>query len=167
MLAATALSAGASAYGAINQSQALNAQADYSESMARVNQRFAERQAGDALERGEENARTAIRRSDQARGTQRASMAGQGIVLDSGSAMDIQNETAVAGARDAARIRQNTQLEAWGIRTNSAQAVNQSRMQAEGMRNESRSTLITGGLRAVSDLGRGYYQASGNNTKQG
>lgn len=168
MGATTALiiSAAASAYGASQQSQALNAQADYSESMAKINKRFADRQAEDTIERGNENARQVEKNADKVRGSQRAGLAAQGIALDSGSAQDIQTETAVMGAADAARVRNNAALEAWGIRTNSAQAVQSARMQAEGMRNEARSTLITGGLRSISDLSRARGEYRGRTSSQ-
>lgn len=157
-------SAALSMYGASKQADALNAQADFSETMARINKRYAERQADDVLAKGEADAKTVSKQAGQALGSQRAALASQGVALDSGSALDIQLQTAEAGARDAARIKQNSQLEAWGIRTNSSAALSQARMQAGGMRNEARSTLLTGGLRAASDLARGYegsnYRAS-------
>lgn len=155
------LSTAATLHSASQQAQAANAQADYSETMAKINKRFAERQAEDVLERGREDSNRAMRQSRSAMGAQKAGFAAQGIEVNSGTAGEIISQTAEIGARDAARIERNAQLEAWGIRTNSAQAVQQSRMQAEGLRNEARSTLVTGGLRAVSDVARGVYQIGG------
>lgn len=164
---AAVIGAAASIYGAAKQNEALNASADYAESMAKINKRFADRQAEDTLERGSENARQVEKNADKMRGSQRAGLAAQGLALDSGSAQDIQTETAVMGAADAARVRNNAALEAWGIRTGAAQAVQSSRMQAEGMRNEGRSTLITSGIRGLSDVAGTAYKAYGGGRSSG
>jgi len=50
-------------------------------------------------------------------GTQRTAFAGQGVTLDSGSALDVQGQTAYIGELDALQIRQNAALQAWGIRS--------------------------------------------------
>lgn len=161
MTTALIVSAASGLYSASEQARAANAQADYSEAMAKINKRFAQSQSEDVLERGREDANRAMRQSRSAMGSQKAGFAAQGIEVNSGTAGEIISQTAEIGARDAARIERNAQLEAWGIRTNSAQAVQQARMQAEGLRNEARSTLVTGGLRAAADLGRGYSSFGG------
>jgi hypothetical protein len=165
MTTALIVSAASGLYGASEQARAANAQADYSEAMAKINQRFAQSQSEDVLERGREDANRAMRQSRSAMGSQKAGFAAQGIEVNSGTAGEIISQTAEIGARDAARIERNAQLEAWGIRTNSAQAVQQARMQAEGLRNEARSTLVTGGLRAVSDIARAGSYSFGEGSK--
>jgi hypothetical protein len=92
----------------VAESQA--AQLDY-------NAKVAEEQAADAITRGQEEEsrfRTSVRGLI---GSQRAGFAGQGVVVDAGSAADVRADTTYLGERDALTIRHNAAREAWGYQT--------------------------------------------------
>lgn len=111
------------AYGQFKQGaaakQAGDAQRRAAESQADLldfNATIADRQSADALERGrldENRYRSSVRRLI---GTQRTGFAGQGVEVSSGSAADVQADSAHLGELDALTIRQNAMLDAWGYR---------------------------------------------------
>lgn len=150
---------------ASQESDALNSQADYTGRMSRINERLNKLDAEDAIVRGESEARNVEKRGKQILGSQRANFAAQGIALDSGSAQDIQTETAESTAMDALTVRNNAALGAWGIKFQGQQASNKARMEMEGMRNTAGSTMLTGGMRAASSALSAYANRGGNSRK--
>jgi hypothetical protein len=112
--AAGILGTGMSVLGGMQQSR-------YQAAVAKNNQRLAERQAEDALRRGDLAEDQQRQKTALILGTQRAGMAGQGTALDEGSPLDIVGDTAMVGETDALTIRSNAEREAWGYR---AQAMN-------------------------------------------
>jgi hypothetical protein len=112
--AASILGTGMSAFGGMQQGR-------YQAAVAKNNQRLAERQAEDALRRGDLAEDQQRRKTGLILGTQRAGLAGQGTALDEGSPLDIVGDTAMVGETDALTIRSNAEREAWGYR---AQAMN-------------------------------------------
>lgn len=84
--------------------------------LADYNAEVAEMQANDALARGaEEEARHRVNVRRMV-GSQRAGLAAQGVDISSGSALDIQADTAQMGELDALTIRANAAREAWGFK---------------------------------------------------
>jgi hypothetical protein len=104
------------AAGTIMQGQAAAGQASYQAQVARNNQIIAERNAVDAEKRGVIDEDKMRRRVASIAGTQRAQLAGQGSVLDEGSPLDIQMDTAGLGELDALTVRGNSEREAYGFR---------------------------------------------------
>lgn len=121
MAAMTAIAVGSLIYGAYTQARgqlkAGKAAKDAGESQAQqleFNAGVADLQAADALQRGreeEQQFRTQVRGMVA---TQRTGFAGQNVDISSGSAADVQGDTAYLGELDARRIRANAQREAWG-----------------------------------------------------
>ncbi len=107
------ISAVVGAVGTIAQSQAANGQAAYQAQVARNNQIIAQRNAADALKRGDIEEDKVRQRTASIMGQQRARLAGQGSVLDEGSPLDIQMDTAGMGELDARTVRSNFQREAY------------------------------------------------------
>ena len=144
------------------QANALDRAGAYERAGYDQNAQFAEDQAADAIARGKEaelRQRTATR---QFRGSQRAGLGAQGIALDSGSALDVQEETVALGELDALTIRNNARREAYGYRVQAGDLRRQgqlaelsARNQAGALRTASYGTLLTG-------IGNTYsiYQAS-------
>lgn len=132
------------------QSQAMKRQGDYEMSMADINSKYSDMQAADAIERGDKASNNYRKKVNQTAGSQRASLAAQGIAVDSGSAADIVDQTREVGAQDAATIRANAFREALGFK----QASFQSQFQGRNARNtgyaNANNTLMGGGLRALS-----------------
>jgi len=168
MTTIAALTAGASLLSARQQAAGLEASAAYSERMAGVNERLSNMQAEDAEKRGEVEAGNVLKRANQIKGSQRAGFAAQGIAVDSGSAQDVQTETAEMGALDALTVRNNAQREAWGYRVQGAQGRASAEMDAMGKRNTAGATLLTGGIQAADTIARSYasggFRAGGNHS---
>ena len=137
--------------GAYSSYQQGKAQRYISESNARV----AEMKARDALKRGHEAEGLSRQRTKKLIGSQRASLAAQGIRLDAGSALDVQMEAGDFGELDALTIKNNALREAFGFKTEARNASMQGRMAYQTGTNEAMQTLLTGGIRAVD-----YYQRS-------
>lgn len=123
MAAGTAIAIGSVIAGTVTsvlgQRKAGQAAAEAGESSARqfeFNARVADLQAEDATQRGleeEQRFRTAVRGLV---GSQRAGFAAAGVDVGSGSAADVQADSAFLGELDAQQIRANAQREAWGYR---------------------------------------------------
>ena len=160
MLSASAsLSTGISAYGnAYAQSSAQQTQAEYQRQQYETNARLAEMSSKDAIKRGDEDAAKYKSKIKQTIGAQRAAMAAQGIEVDSGSALEIQEDTAAIGAEDMVTIKNNAWREAWGYRVQANNSYGEGAMAYMAGMNKSRNTLITGGIQAMQGgiQGAGY-----------
>ena len=80
------------------------------------NAKIAEMQATDATNRGAIDEKKARQLTEQVIGSQRVSLAAQGVDINRGSALDIQANAAYLGELDALTIRNNAVKEAWGYR---------------------------------------------------
>lgn len=80
------------------------------------NSQIAEYQAQDAEARGKVSEKLSRRQTEQVIGAQRTSLAGQGVDVNRGSALDVQADAAYLGELDALTIRNNAAKEAWGYR---------------------------------------------------
>lgn len=117
--------------------RAANSSAD----LADYNANVAEAQAADAVARGaqdEARFRSGVRAMV---GTQRAGFAAGNIDVRSGSALDVQADTAFQGELDALQIKTNAAREAWGFR-----------VQAEDLRKRADIARKTGVM--LADTGR-------------
>jgi len=104
----------------VGQQQAARAQqkaSDFNAAVARNNSIIAERQAKDAIARGEVEASLAQRQAKQLAARQRVAFAANGVVVDEGTALDIVGDTAELGKFDELRARNNAAREALGFRT--------------------------------------------------
>lgn len=135
--------------GGVSQSQALKAQGDFSQYQAEQNARLAEAQAEDATKRGAKEASRLQRQTRGVIGAQRAALAAQGIDISSGTAADIQAETAQFGIDDASTIRQNAIREAYGFQREAINTRAQGQFDRISARSQASSTLLTGGLSAI------------------
>lgn len=115
------------------------------------NAQLADLQAADAVARGTVSGYQRGQQVRAAIGDARASLAGQGVTLDTGSALDVQSDIASLGALDIATIRNNAAREAWGFTTQAADLRSRGILAragadaaALGMRADSINTLITG-----------------------
>lgn len=108
-LAVVGLGAGVSAYGKIRAGNETKKLFDR-------NAGYAELQAEDALARGKVEEKKARRQTEQVIGSQRAGLAGQGVDVNTGSALETQADAAYLGELDALTIRNNAAKEAWGYR---------------------------------------------------
>jgi len=94
------------------QREAAESQAELSDFNAQV----ATLQAEDAIVRGQDEEQRFRTRVRSAIGAQRAGFAAGNIDVSSGSAVDVQADTAFLGEMDALTIRTNAAREAWGFK---------------------------------------------------
>lgn len=162
MSASAGISAASSLAGAYSQSEALKSQSDYQRSMSAINARFADIQGKDAIERGEKEAQKLKKGAKRTIGAQRAALAAQGIDVNEGSALELQEDTDKLSSEDAMQIRNNAWREAWGYRVQAQNISSQSAMSSIGANAQARSTLLTGGLNALAYGAKAYGAPKGD-----
>lgn len=140
------------------QATAAELQGDFQKSQYEANAKFSELRAEDAIRRGDREAIEVKKAGKRVIGSQRAALAAQGIEVDSGTAVEVQADTAGMAAEDALRAKNNAWREAWGYRVEAANARGQGRWAAMAAENTARSTLVTGGLKAATQVGQGVYE---------
>lgn len=113
-LAMGAVSTAMSAYGAQQQANAQAQAAQYQAQVALNNQKIAGQYAQQAIADGENKVAAKQEQTSQMIGAQRAAMAANGVQLDSGSPLRLQEDTAKLGNVDALTIRNNAAREAYG-----------------------------------------------------
>lgn len=104
--------AGVSAVGSMAQGQAQKNAADYQAAVDRNNAILSQRQARDAVERGQADQQTQMRKNADALGRARASYASRGVEGNFGSPLDVMGDMAQFGALDAKTIGVNSEREA-------------------------------------------------------
>lgn len=164
LTAAVVSLAALSAVNSFSQSKAQKSQGDFQAQQLDANARIADISADDAIKRGESDAKAHRRRVRLQIGEQRAAMAAQGLDLESGSALDIQKDTAGFGAEDELTIKNNAFREAWGYKVKAEDLRSSATFTRLGAKQQSRQTLVTGGLNALQDLSYGYYLKSKGGT---
>jgi len=157
------ISAVSSISGSITESGAIKSKASYEAQQLEFNSKLADLNARSTERVGKENAQNYKTQIKQLIGSQRASMAAQGIDISSGSALDIQVETAELGALDALTIRNNAFREAAGYRIEAAGYTGQAEFTRVAGESNARNTLISGGLSAINQGFQTYAAAGGSN----
>jgi len=154
-VAVTVVSAGVDAYGKHKAGRAAQKQGNYVGAIEDQNAKFSEMQADDAVARGYEAAFKRRTESRQLAGASRAAMAAQGIDVNTGSALDIQENNQRIGELDMVTIKNNAARQAWGYQVEALQHRQQAHLARIGGTNLGRnynysagSTLLTGGAQA-------------------
>ena len=131
------------------QSAAAEAQAQADEANARIGQQQAEqaRQIGNMEEERQ------MRRVRAAVATQRATQAASGLDVNSGTALDLQAETAGFGTADALTIRSNAIRQAWGFEVGAVNDLNSASASRAAGRNAATGTLLTTGAQVAGMYG--------------
>jgi hypothetical protein len=129
-------------YGAQSQKSSLELQAN----LADINARMSESSAQQTLLTGQRDEQKSRIATANLKGTQRASMAANGIDLGEGSAAQVLTSTDVMGEVDADTIAANAVRSAWGYRT---QGVNQSN---QALMSRASAGAINPGQAAVTSL---------------
>lgn len=142
-------SAAFTAYSGYQQSAATKNAYEYQSKVSANNSKIAEWNAQDAARRGEQTLIDTQRRTAALMGTQRATLAGRGIDLSEGSALNILSDTAYLGEQDALTVKNNTAKEVWKskVAANDASANSellQSRSDSENPLFSGATSLLTG-----------------------
>lgn len=137
----------------VYQASAARAAGRYEQQVAERNATIAEQQAEQAKQIGNIEEERQLRRVRAALGTQRAALAANGLDVNSGSALDLQAETAGFGAADALNLRSNALRQAWGFQVEATNMRNAGRAARAQGRNAAIGTLLTTG---ASMAGQAY-----------
>lgn len=168
-IATTVVGAGVSAYGAYSQGQAqaqaaqmqgvaAAQQAQYQAAIADINRQTAERNAALAETNAQFTEVAGARlQEDRARrirsliGAQRAGLAANGLLIDAGSGVDLQDDVAELGGLAIAEIRSNTGRQASGYRIRGANAMDEAlaaTLRGEAYRVAGSNALMAGNFAA-------------------
>lgn len=158
------LSFAGSMYQGIMQSEYAEAQAEAQARAAEQNAKIAKAQGHDAIIRGGEKELELRRDLARHKGNQRATLAANGIDINSGSALDVQNASISEGEYDAAAIRQNAARERWGYEMEAknyqTQAAN-ARAQGKAASNNALFGSVIGG---INNIAGSFGSSWGNNS---
>ena len=127
-LGGMATSAIGSYYSAATQKAALAGQA----AIADTNARIAELGAQSTLAQGQQQVANLTLKAGQLKGTQRATMAANGIDLGEGNAAEIQASTDIMKETDKNTLEANAVRSAWGYRTQAVNFQNEALMKRAG-----------------------------------
>lgn len=153
------------------QAEAYRIKGEYEKAAYETNAKLATMNAEDAIARGDQDAGTIFKRGRAVRGSQRAALAAQGIKIDSGSAQEIQGETATLSELDMLTVKNNAWREAWGYKLQAGQYTSagimaeiQGRAQANAVKNKASATLLAGQIglgTSVASAAGGLYGSYG------
>ena len=150
-----ATSAIGSYFSAGAQKAALQGQA----AIADTNARIAELGAQSALNQGQQQVGALTRRAGQLKGTQRATMAANGIDLGEGNAAEIQASTDIMKEIDKNTVEANAVRSAWGYRTQAVNFQNEALMKRAGADSISpMSAMATSLLGSAGGVAGSWYQ---------
>lgn len=141
LIGGTLLTAYTQYSGAQDQAKAIEAEgrnnaaiAEYNAKVSDVNSEIQRRGAHDALQRGADNAGDIRERVRQANATGRATMAGKGLLTDTGTNLDLLSQNAGVGEINARTAMNNAEREAYGYKIGQTDALAESqnlRLQGE------------------------------------
>lgn len=168
-LAITAIGTGVSMYGQIQQGKNQQAQANYQAAIMERNAKIAEMNANDAERRGAVEEQQLRLRTSSMIGEARSDLSASGVVVDSGSPLEAQQEIAAMGAYDVNTQRYNAAKEAWSIRNQAADYTAQSRLYSMAGANAASEGRMGAFGTALTGLGsmadKWYKYSSGKTTK--
>ena len=162
-LAATAISTGAGIASSIQQSQAQAAQLEYQSKVAQRNADLAEQQASAQRMQGYEAMQAERLKTAKLIGRQRAQAGASGVSLDSGSFLDVVEDTAATGEMQAINAYNqgidsgyNSEIQAWNYESQAAgydSAAGQAR--SSGL-----MSAIGQGIGGIADMGSTWAKFS-------
>lgn len=160
-LVISGLQAGSAIVSSQRQAQALNEQARYRGMILDANRRLAQSQTKDLFRAGEYEVSQIQMLRDRTLGSQRASLASQGVDMTSGSAASLLLETQMMSERDIQTARNNAWQRAWGVQVEAEMQGLQGQMMQAASRAQADATLLTGGLQALGYGMQGLAIAKG------
>jgi hypothetical protein len=126
----------------------------YQERVQEFNARMAEKQADLIIQKSAKDANQVRLQGDQVLGKQRVNFAAQGIDINSGSALAIQDETVARSKEDARTVINNAYLEAIGIRYDAVNQRSQGGMARVAANARANTSLINGGIEGALTYAR-------------
>lgn len=148
------------------QSRASQQQGRMEKQAAKLNVQLDEMRSADAIKRGQFLEAAQRRKTRGLVGSQRASMAAQGIDLSFGSGRDITQEAMALGEMDAQTTRMNAYKEAFGYKVSASEARLRGKLASIAGKGQAKSILLTGGMQAAQSLASGFGQMQQNQLEQ-
>jgi hypothetical protein len=148
-------------FGAYEQAESLKAQGRYQRQQAYAQAAINEMIAKDVKAKGQTTALRVRQRASVFKGSQRATLAAQGIDIETGTPSEVLEETQTLSEMDALTAKNNAWREAFGYQAEA------SRLRTEGTyaylasKNQARLTLLTGGLQAFTTGAHSYALSRG------
>lgn len=155
--AAIALSVGSGLMGA---SSAIDG-GNYQSGLLKQNAAFKNQAADEAILAGNTDADWQRVRTGQAVGEQRTSLAANGIDVNSGSAGQLQDDTAMIGELDALTIQNNAAREAYGYRTQANQDIANAKQVKKNAKSQAIGSILGGAGSAFGMAAAGGMFGSG------
>ena len=149
------------------QADAQRRQGKFQEAMSRINERRANLEAEDAIARGEKEASNYIKKVNQVVGSQRSAFAAQGVDVNVGTAVDVQEQTRTIGAEDVQTIRNNAFREAMGLKSQAQDTALSGRMARSASEFNANQSLVAGGMQAASLSAQAYNNEMSIRGKKG
>jgi hypothetical protein len=139
-----AIPIGMALVGGMMGAQSANQQGAYDSALLGQNAAFKQRAADETIIAGNTSADWQRVRTKQAIGTQRTAQAGNGIDVNSGSAAQLQDDTAMLGELDALTIQNNAAREAFGYRVQAAQDINNANQALVNAKSKATGSILGG-----------------------
>lgn len=153
--------------GAYSQAKAQQEQGAYQSTVSEINSQVAGIQGEEAIAAGGRQANYISDQGVQVAGEQRAAAAAQGIDVNTGSAAalqaDTENQARIAGMQ----VKNNAWLQSWGYKTTALNDSYAGQFASISATNAASSTLLTGGLNAISAIGNTFRPYSGYGNRGG
>lgn len=130
--------------GGVMQAQNSKQQGDYSSDMLQKNAAFKNKAADETEIVGNTSADWQRVKTKQAIGTQRTALAANGVDVNSGSASQLQDDTAMLGELDALTIQNNAAREAYGYRVQATQDLDNSVQVVKNAKNSGIGSILGG-----------------------
>lgn len=129
---------------------AANEQGKYQQKVANVNAGISERAAADAILRGSLEADEQRKQTQQVIGSQRVAFAANGIDVNTGTAGQIQNDSAALGELDALTIANNAAREAYGYQVQAMDQRQQGKLARYSGKMEMIGSILGGAEKAAA-----------------
>lgn len=153
--AALPVMAGAQMFMAYQQAEAGKQAAGHQIEQLNTNARFADAEADEVLQQGQSGVRQLNRRRSEVRSEQRATVAAQGVDLDSGSVRAVMADTDAIAAEDERNFTNNTWRAAFGKRVEAHNNRRAADLTRRGAINNYTNTLLSGAINAGSTYAAG------------
>lgn len=156
----SAVTSGFGLLGASNEARAIKQEAAFEAQQAEFNAQLLEIQKEELAKKTKDDINERQSLTRKMVGSQKARLAAQGIEVDSGIAVDLQEETKQIGREDVLRIKNNAWRQAMGLDIEQADIRSQSKFKQLGARRKANTTLATAGLNAFSGTYKGFTRTS-------
>lgn len=147
------------AYGKLQQGKAAQQAAEYQAAVDEQNAKLADIQSADAETRGQIEREQIQLKARQVLGTGRTGYAAGNVMLDTGSPLTWEQDTAALAAQDVETSRHNTAMEKWGYQVEKTNALNSASMARASGKNAVKASKIGAVSSLLSSVGSTGMQA--------